>query len=292
MPESPASGSRSNSRTALATEVDRWTVRGEAKSARFVDASLGLDQVLALRDASAVLMVDAAQASGHPHMAGPARGDGAGAMDPSSRPCRRAAAHVAGVALVAARTIEPTEHRSRRTRRNAWAGRLSPAIAVVDDETLRARLYPWFEPQHGDRPMPRPAGLPRRALRCAHRWTRSASATWSCSCGGTDDRTSTRAAMLCGPRCFGFSWGTRSSSSTAIVLDARKARPGRRSPSAAQRQRLHAGLHPPRFRSSRATESKACDELAASAGRRSTARHRSSTVPAPAGGPRLATIRP
>jgi hypothetical protein len=214
--------------------------------------------VFALRDASAVLIVDLPR---RPSIR--AWLDRSGVTAPADGPVLPAvpppAAHVAGVALL---PLAPLADRAEIAAhaQECLGERLRPAIAVVDDETLRARLFPWFEPST------RPADaaglldfLGEPALRAS---LDAIGVRYVVLFVGGTTTNFDKGGILCGNVCFGFSWGTRSSSFTAIVLDAREG------VLAGDRQaRRSADVYMPAFILPipliAATESKACDALAA-----------------------------
>ena len=203
-------------------EVDRWTIRGVDWSAR-KDAGtrigmLGPSYASAISDASAVLI------TGLPGRPAVRRWLASHGVDtPADGPVLRTSVASPlplsrGIALLADPSAKAEREAVAERAQRCLGDRLDSTITpILDDRAARRRLYPWLEP--GVAPDSAAAMidfLGEPALRAA--LTEAGVRVVVLFAGGTAMKVD-KGGILCGTVCFGVSWGTRSSSFSAVVFD-------------------------------------------------------------------------
>jgi hypothetical protein len=224
----------------------------------------GLHYALALRDASAILLVTLPD---RPRVRGwlAEHGIDMPADGPALRESRTTAADITRVALLPMPSTSENRILVGYRARRCLGARLEPVIPTVEEEAMRHGLYPWLEPSVA--PASAPAlldflGEPALRATLEHMGVRHVVLF-----SGDTKTDFDKGGILCGGGfgaggCFGFSWGTRASSFAAMVLDTRTG-----TTAGDPQSERTANVYMPAFILPipliGATEGEACDELAA-----------------------------
>jgi hypothetical protein len=193
--------------------IDEWTIEGKPLAAIYLADSYAS----ALSDASAVLITTlperpavrawlaahgvALPADGPVLRAAPSRGSGR-----------------AAIALLPAAGDSTEDLLAVRRARTCLGERLQPALEVLERDALRQRLYPWLE--RSVAPSNAAALLDFFGEPALNATLEAMGVRHVVLFGGGTSTRFDKGGMLCGGGgCLGFSWGTRDSSFSAIVLD-------------------------------------------------------------------------